>query len=119
MEEEKPDKVITFGGNCLVSQAPFDYLHQKYGKDLGVIWIDTHPDISYPKDIPNEHAMVVINLLGYGDPDVSKLVHKTFSTNQFLYVGLQELLESEINNLNNLQFNYKVQGNNILNYNEI
>lgn len=26
IEKENPDKIITIGGNCLVSQAPFDYL---------------------------------------------------------------------------------------------
>ena len=30
IEKEKPDKIITIGGNCLVSLAPFDYLHGKY-----------------------------------------------------------------------------------------
>ena len=24
---EKPDRIITIGGNCMVSLAPFDYLH--------------------------------------------------------------------------------------------
>lgn len=27
---EKPDRIITIGGNCIVSQAAFDYLHGKY-----------------------------------------------------------------------------------------
>ncbi|MEJ7410276.1 arginase family protein, partial [Staphylococcus epidermidis] len=58
LNQEQPDKVVTLGGNCMVSQAPFDYLNQKYCDELGIVWIDTHPDISYPKDITNEHAMV-------------------------------------------------------------
>ena len=28
---EKPDRIITIGGNCMVSLAPFDYLHGIYG----------------------------------------------------------------------------------------
>lgn len=32
IEKENPDKIITIGGNCLVSLAPFDYLHGKYKK---------------------------------------------------------------------------------------
>ncbi len=56
LEEANPDKIITLGGNCLVSQVPFDYLHGKY-KNVGVIWIDTHPDVSTVKDgYPNSHA---------------------------------------------------------------
>ena len=27
IDKEAPDKIITFGGNCLVSQAPFAYLN--------------------------------------------------------------------------------------------
>ena len=32
--QEKPEKIITLRGNCLVSQAPFDYLKGKYGNLL-------------------------------------------------------------------------------------
>ena len=42
---EKPDKIITIGGNCIVSLAPFDYLHGIY-KNVGIIWIDAHPDVT-------------------------------------------------------------------------
>ena len=28
IELENPDRIITIGGNCMVSQAPFDYLHE-------------------------------------------------------------------------------------------
>ena len=49
IETENPDRIITIGGNCMVSQASFDYLHGKYG-DVGVIWIDAHPDVSTAKD---------------------------------------------------------------------
>lgn len=111
LNQEQPDKVVTLGGNCMVSQAPFDYLNQKYGDELGIVWIDTHPDISYPKDITNEHAMVVANLLGEGDSELSKLVNAPLKTNQFLYVGLQELLDFEAENLENqiLIIKYKAQ----------
>ena len=30
LEHIRPDKVVTIGGNCIVSQAPFDYLHDLY-----------------------------------------------------------------------------------------
>ncbi len=35
IEKESQDKIITIGGNCLVSLAPFDYLHGKYD-ELGI-----------------------------------------------------------------------------------
>jgi arginase len=39
--------------------------------------------------------MVVANLLGEGDSELSKLVKAPLKTNQFLHVGLQELLDFE------------------------
>lgn len=47
---ENPDKIITIGGSCIVSQAPFDYLHGKY-ENVGIIWIDAHPDVSMPNGV--------------------------------------------------------------------
>ncbi|MDE5832420.1 MAG: arginase family protein, partial [Desulfovibrio sp.] len=38
LEYKKPDRVVTFGGECLVSQAPFDYLNGRYNGNLGIIW---------------------------------------------------------------------------------
>ena len=35
IERENPDKIITIGGSCIVSLAPFDYLRGKYG-DAGL-----------------------------------------------------------------------------------
>lgn len=49
LEAEQPDHIITIGGNCMVSLAPFDYLHGHYEK-TGIIWIDAHPDVSTVKD---------------------------------------------------------------------
>ena len=74
IENENPDKIITIGGNCLVSLAPFDYLHGLYD-NAGIIWIDAHPDVSSPKDgYPNAHAMVLRTLLGDGEPSLSNLM---------------------------------------------
>lgn len=45
----RPDRVITLGGNCLVSLAPFDYLRGLY-PELWIVWIDAHPDVSTVQD---------------------------------------------------------------------
>ena len=109
LKEELPDKIITFGGTCLVSQAPFDYLHSKYGKELGVVWIDSHPDVSTPNEYHHEHAMVLGNLLGSGDPELAKTVESPFASHQFLYVGVQKPLDYEVKILEDLKLNYTVQ----------
>ena len=68
---EKPDRIITIGGNCMVSLAPFDYLHGIY-ENTGIIWIDAHPDVSTIEDgYPNAHAMVLGSLMGQGAPQLS------------------------------------------------
>lgn len=36
LKEEAPDRIITLGGNCVVSLVPFDYLHGKY-ENTGII----------------------------------------------------------------------------------
>lgn len=94
---KQPDKIITFGGDCSVSQAPFDYLHGLYPENLGIVWIDAHPDISTPTDVPNEHAMVLGNLLGDGASDLSKTVEHPFAYKDVMYAGLiaDELLPYE------------------------
>lgn len=46
LEERQPDKVIVFGGDCSVRQVPFDYLKGKYGEEIGLLWLDAHPDCS-------------------------------------------------------------------------
>lgn len=119
LNNEAPEKIITLGGNCMVSQAPFDYLNAKYSGDLGVIWIDTHPDISHPKDFTNEHAMVVANLIGKGDNELSQFVSSPLKPNQFLYVGLQDLLDFEVENLKELNFSYELQNDKIFDYPKI
>lgn len=119
LNQEQPDKVITLGGNCLVSQAPFDYLHGKYGNDLGVIWIDAHPDISNPEIYDNEHAMVLGNLLGAGDPELSKDVQTPFDPSSFLYVGMQEPNDLEKEELKRLNLNYTVQEESVLEVEDI
>ena len=119
IEKENPDKIITIGGNCLVSLAPFDYLHGKY-KNTGIVWIDAHPDVSSPKDgYPNAHAMVLGSLMGYGDNSLSNMMkNNKFNPDEILYVGLQNLHDYQKNFLNNTGVNYKIQTNKFISNNE-
>lgn len=92
LDAENPDRVITIGGDCLVSLAPFDWLHAKYPA-AGIIWIDAHPDVSQAKDgYPNAHAMVLGALLGSGERAlVQTLRSPPFKPDDLLYIGLQSL----------------------------
>lgn len=110
LNREKPDKIITIGGNCLVSLAPFDYLHGLYG-NTGIIWIDAHPDVSTAEDgYPNAHAMVLGSLLGEGAEQLSQQMKNVkFKPDEILYVGLQPLHDYQERFLNRVGVNYKVQ----------
>lgn len=110
IEDAKPDKIITIGGNCIVSLASFDYLHGLYDK-AGIIWIDAHPDVSTVKDrYPNAHAMVLGSLMGYGDKSLSGLLkNRKFRAEEILYVGLQALHDYQEKFLNDMGINYSVQ----------
>ena len=90
-----PERIIVFGGDCLVSQAPFAYLNEKYDGKLGVLWLDAHPDISTPQMYCHEHAMVLGNLLGEGDPLFAATVKRPLLPPQVLYGGLQEMTPQE------------------------
>ena len=114
--EANPDKIMTIGGNCIVSLVPFDYLHGLY-PDLGIIWIDAHPDISTPKDgYPNAHAMVLGSLLGGGAVQLRKeMKNPIFKPENLLYVGLQDLHDYQEQFLKDLKVNYLVQKDKDLN----
>lgn len=120
IEAAQPDKIITIGGNCIVSQAPFDYLHGRYS-NVGIVWIDAHPDVSTPADgYPHAHAMVLGSLMGHGDKELSTLMkHPKFQADEILYVGLQGLHDYQERFLNESGVAYKVQTEDFISDEEI
>lgn len=120
IENANPDKIITIGGNCIVSQAPFDYLHGIY-ENLGIVWIDAHPDVSAVKDgYPNAHSMVLGSLMGHGDRSLSDLMkNKKFKADEIFYIGLQKLHDYQEKFLNEMNVNYKVQTDKFVSEEEI
>ena len=112
---EEPDRIITIGGNCIVSLAPFDYLHGKY-ENVGIIWIDAHPDVSTVNDgYPNAHAMGLGSLMGHGAVQLSsQMKNPVFKPDEILYVGLQPLHDYQEVFLKNMGVDYKVQNKSFL-----
>lgn len=113
--KESPDRIITIGGNCIVSLAPFDYLHGKY-ENVGIIWIDAHPDVSTLNDgYQNAHAMVLGSLLGHGATQLTKEIKNSpFKSNEVFYIGLQPLNDYQEKHLNDMGVEYKVQDKNFV-----
>lgn len=89
IEAHRPDRVVVFGGDCLIDQAPFAYLNERYDGKLGVLWIDAHPDIKTPAEYANAHTMVLGNLLGEGDPEFSARVKKHLDPKKVMFAGLR------------------------------
>ena len=120
IQSEKPDRIITIGGNCIVSLAPFDYLHGIY-KNVGIIWIDAHPDVSTVKDeYPQAHAMVLGSLLGHGASQLcAQMKNPIFKPDELLYVGLQPLHDYQEKFLKDVGVNFKIQDKEFLKDEEI
>lgn len=120
VESERPDRIITIGGNCLVSLVPFDYLHGLYD-DIGIIWFDAHPDVSTPADgYPNAHAMVLGSLLGGGSKALrAEMKNKAFRPDQLMYVGLQGLHDYQQAFLDQMHVSYQIQDTAFVPDNEI
>lgn len=98
LNKNNPDKIITFGGECSVSVAPFTYLNKKYDNDVALIWIDAHPDITLPEDntYAGYHAMAVSSCMGNVDKEISSILPSKISSDKILFVGLRDWERDEI-----------------------
>lgn len=98
LREKQPDRVIVFGGDCSVTQVPFDYLSGKYGDKLGILWLDAHPDISSPDNSSHLHEMPLSNLLGLNPGSPLTRVEYPVSPKKVCMAGLieEELRQKDI-----------------------
>ena len=100
IEEHAPARIATLGGECAVSVAPFSALARRYGDELAIVWIDSHPGIGTPaSEYPGFHAMAVAALTGHGDPDLLSLLPATVSPDRVALVGLHEWTDDDYPNV--------------------
>lgn len=95
IEKHQPDRVLTIGGDCLVDLAPIAYLNKRYGGDMGVLWIDAHPDIQTTRETYQGNAQVLGMLLGQGDADFVREVSVPVKPSRVMYAGLDECSPAE------------------------
>ena len=89
IRQHNPARIATLGGECSVSVAPFAALADRYGDDLAIIWIDSHPDVGTGQsEYPGYHAMAVSVLTGHGDLDVQAVLPATVTPGRLALVGL-------------------------------
>ncbi len=95
IEQHRPDRIVTLGGDCLIDLAPIAYLNTRYGGNLGVLWVDAHPDVLTPKDFAQGNAMVLGALLGRGDSDLAGEVDTPLQSSRVMYAGLDAWMPVE------------------------
>jgi arginase len=102
IEKHRPDRIVTLGGDCLIDLAPIAYLNTRYDGNLGVLWVDAHPDVLTPKDFAHAHAQVLGALLGRGDPDLVSEVEMPVKPSHVMYAGLDAWMPVEREVINEL-----------------
>jgi Arginase/agmatinase/formimionoglutamate hydrolase, arginase family len=95
IEKHQPKSIAVLGGDCLVSLAPFAWLQERYGSKLGVLWIDSHPDVQTPAQYPNAHAHVLAALMGIGDADLVSAVKAPLAAEKIMIAGIHHPLPYE------------------------
>lgn len=94
-----PDRVLTLGGDCAVSIAPFSWLASRY-PDLGVVWIDAHPDMWDAAHQPHANARAAAILSGLDASGLCDVLPATVPLDRFVWVGTRaevgpELVDAE------------------------
>jgi arginase len=79
---------VSLGGDCLFDLAPMAYLNTRYEGDLGVLWIDAHPDVLTPQNSYQGNEYVLAALLGRGDADLVGEVDTPIKPSRVMYAGL-------------------------------
>lgn len=95
IERHNPDRILTIGGDCLVDLAPTAWLNQREGGNLGVLWIDAHPDVQTSSETDQGNAQVLGMLLGRGDPEFVGEVAVPLQPTNVLYIGLDAWSDAE------------------------
>lgn len=100
LRREDPARVLTLGGECSVSVAPFAHLAARHGDDLAVVWVDSHPDVDTPTtDYEGYHAMSLSALVGRCGPEVRSLLPATLDPSRVAVAGLHSWTEDAIGHL--------------------
>ncbi len=96
LDEHRPARVTTLGGDCSVSLVPFSWLLDAYGDDLAIVWIDSHPDMGTGESAyPGAHAMVVSALTGHGDAELLELLPATTAPGRIALAGMHDWTDAE------------------------
>ena len=97
IRDHSPERITTLGGDCGVSMAPFSALIDKYGNDIAILWIDSHPDMGTGESsYPGYHAMVVSALTGHGDQEILDRLPATIPASRMALVGMHDWTDDSL-----------------------
>lgn len=100
IEQHNPARILTLGGDCSVSAAPFATMTHRYGDDLAIIWVDTHPDLDTPEtEYEGYHAMVLSHLVGKGDTETLELLPAVIDPKRVALAGVHSWEDDTIPHL--------------------
>jgi arginase len=95
IEKAKPDRIVTFGGDCSVSLAPLSYLATRYAGDVAILWVDAHFDLTTSEVSTHAHGYPMLNLLGKGDSEFAAFAKDPIPAKRLAYVGIDKGTISE------------------------
>ncbi len=102
-------RVLALGGDHSISLGTISGASIAKDKDIGVIWIDAHPDISTWEEslTKNVHGMLVSSLLGVGDRGLVNILEDgaKIKKQNVLYIGLKDMDDYEIDYLKKERIN--------------
>jgi arginase len=94
------NKVLAIGGDHSISLGTIAGASLALGGDIGIIWIDAHPDAcTWEESITkNIHGMQMAALLGHGDSELVNACGQgaKIKSKNVLYIGLKDMDECEI-----------------------
>lgn len=88
LDERRPARLLTAGGDCGCDVAVIDYLQRRY-PDLTVIWVDAHLDANTVDTSPsgNFHGMPVAAIMGAAPAGLRPLLSAALPPSRFRYVS--------------------------------
>ncbi len=85
IDEKSPGRIISFSTDGAVSLCPIDYLHEQY-EDLGVLWIDVHPEPVTPERFWKKRTVVFGAITGNEESSIRHLMRAPVDPDRFFYV---------------------------------
>lgn len=91
---------VVFGGDHSIAVGTWNGVNEAYRGHFGLIWIDAHMDSHTPATSPSQarHGMPLAALLGFGEPDMAKLLHDkpVLKPAHTVLIGVRSFEEGEL-----------------------